>query len=55
MRYPLYFFHQQTAVISHGLTKEKLVPAREIELAIHHRQQFAANPAKYMYQEPDHE
>ncbi len=36
----LYFFYQQTAVISHGLTKEKQVPDREIELAILHRKLF---------------
>jgi phage-related protein len=50
----LYFFHQQTAVISHGLTKEKQVPDREIELAIRHRTLFAQNPARHTYEEPDH-
>jgi len=49
----LYFFHQQTAVISHGLTKEKKVPDREIEVAIRHRKLFEKNPAKYTYEEPD--
>jgi phage-related protein len=51
----LYFFHQQTAVISHGLTKEKEVPEREIQLAIRHRELFEKDPAKYTYEEPDHE
>lgn len=51
----LYFFHQQTAVISHGLTKEKQVPEREIEVAIRHRRLFEKDPAKYTYEEPDHE
>ena len=51
----LYFFHQQTAVISHGLTKQKQVPDREIELAIFHRKLFEKNPAKFTYEEPDHE
>ena len=51
----LYFFHQQLAVISHGLAKEKQVPEREIELAIRHCKLFAANPAKYTYEEPDNE
>jgi len=51
----LYFFPQQTAVISHGLTKEKEVPDREIELAIRHRELFEKDPAKYTYEEPDHE
>jgi phage-related protein len=51
----LYFFHQQTAVISHGLTKEKQVPDREIEVAIRHRKLFEKDPAKYTYEEPDNE
>jgi phage-related protein len=51
----LYFFHQQTAVTSHGLTKEKEVPDKEIELAIRHRELFEKDPAKYTYEEPDHE
>jgi phage-related protein len=51
----LYFFHEQTAVISHGLTKEKEVPDKEIELAIRHRELFEKDPAKYTYEEPDHE
>lgn len=51
----LYFFHQQTAVISHGLTKEKEVPQREIEMAIRHRTLFEKNPAKHTYEEPDNE
>ena len=51
----LYFFYQQMAVISHGLTKEKQVPEREIEVAIRHRKLFETNPAKYTYEEPDHE
>jgi phage-related protein len=51
----LYFFHQQTAVISHRLTKEKEVPDKEIELAIRHRELFEKDPAKYTYEEPDHE
>ncbi len=51
----LYFFHQRTAVVSHGLTKEKEVPEREIELAFRHRSLFEKDPAKYTYEEPDHE
>ena len=51
----LYFFHQQTAVISHGLTKEKEVPEREIEVAIRHRELFEMAPAKYTYEEPENE
>lgn len=51
----LYFFHRQIAVISHGLTKEKQVPERELELAVRHFKLFATSPAKYTYEEPDHE
>jgi phage-related protein len=51
----LYFFYQQTAVVSHGLTKEEQVPDREIELAIRRRKLFEKNPAKYTYEEPDNE
>ena len=50
----LYFYHQQTAVISHGLTKEKQVPDREIQQAIRHRTLFVQNPAKHTYEEPAH-
>lgn len=49
----LYFFHRQTAVISHGLTKDKQVPDRETAVAIRHRELFEKNPAKYTYEEPD--
>jgi phage-related protein len=51
----LYFFHQQTAVISHGLTKEKQVRDREIQVAIRHRSLFEKDPARHTYEEPDHE
>ena len=51
----LYFFHRHTAVISHGLTKEKEVPDREIQLAIRHSELFAKDPTQYTYEEPDHE
>ncbi|HEX5726697.1 MAG TPA: type II toxin-antitoxin system RelE/ParE family toxin [Longimicrobiaceae bacterium] len=47
----LYFFHGILAVISHGITKEDVVPPREIDLAIERKQRFAAAPAQYTYQE----
>jgi len=47
----LYFFHQQTAVVSHGLTKEKEVPNDEIDRAIRNKQLFQTNPEKHTYQE----
>jgi len=47
----LYFFHDQTAVISHGLTKEDVVPNREIELAILRHAQFGRDPERHTYKE----
>ena len=41
----LYFFHGRTAaVVSHGIAKEKKVPAKEIELAVKRRRLFEADP-----------
>ena len=41
----LYFFHgASVAVISHGIVKEAIVPAREIDLALHRKKKFAAAP-----------
>jgi phage-related protein len=47
----LYFFHGRTAVISHGLTKEGVVPPREIDLAVARKHRFAADPARHTYTE----
>jgi len=47
----LYFFHEKTAVISHGLTKEDVVPNADIDLAIVRKGQFAQNPQKHTYKE----
>ena len=44
----LYFFHGRDAVVlSHGLTKEAAVPAREIDLAIRRREKFLADSTKH--------
>ncbi|MCY2995002.1 MAG: type II toxin-antitoxin system RelE/ParE family toxin [Planctomycetota bacterium] len=49
----LYFFHGATAaVLSHGLVKERVVPASEIDAAIERRRRFVADPAKHTYREP---
>ncbi|HEY2410987.1 MAG TPA: type II toxin-antitoxin system RelE/ParE family toxin [Pirellulaceae bacterium] len=41
----LYFFHGQVAaVLSHGLLKERIVPSKEIELAIKRKREFEADP-----------
>jgi phage-related protein len=41
----LYFFHGNVAaVVSHGLTKEKAVPPKEIDLAVRRKERFTADP-----------
>ena len=46
----LYFFHHKLAVVvSHGLTKERAVPPREIDLAIKRKSQFDANPKRHTF------
>lgn len=46
----LYFFHgRTTAVIAHGLTKERAVPAGDIDLAVERKKAFAMNPDQHTY------
>jgi len=46
----LYFFHQQlVAVVSHGLTKERQIPPREIDRAVERMKQFEVNPKRYTF------
>ena len=41
----LYFFHGvEVVAVSHGLTKERAVPSREIELALKRKDRFETNP-----------
>jgi hypothetical protein len=48
----LYFFHRAEAVVvSHGMVKERVVPAREIDRAILRKTRFAAAPRKHTYEE----
>ena len=48
----LYFFHERlSAVISHGITKEDKVPAKEIEKAITRKRKFDANPVRHTHVE----
>ena len=47
----LYFFHDQNAVVSHGLTKEDVVPDREIDLAMSHNTKFRQDPERHTYKE----
>ena len=48
----LYSFHGKgAAVLTHGLTKERVVPPREIDEAIRRKRKFEQDPDKYTYQE----
>jgi len=47
----LYFFHERIAVISHGLTKEDVVPDKDIDLAIARKGRFAQDPQKHTFEE----
>ncbi|NQT39111.1 MAG: type II toxin-antitoxin system RelE/ParE family toxin [Planctomycetes bacterium] len=47
----LYFFHERIAVISHGLTKVKVVPDTDIDLAITRKGKFAQDPEKHTHEE----
>jgi phage-related protein len=47
----LYFFHgKEAVVISHGITKEREVPHKEIELAIDRKARFKASPMKHTFE-----
>lgn len=47
----LYFFYKKIAVITHGITKEKEVPDKEIELAIKRKEFYESNPKQHSYEE----
>lgn len=47
----LYFFHEGRAVLSHGCTKEDVVPPVEIDRAIANRVRFIGNPARHTHEE----
>jgi phage-related protein len=48
----LYFFHgREAVVVSHGIVKERVVPPREIGLALKRKAQFGASPRKHAYEE----
>ena len=47
-----YFFHEKTAaVLTHGLVKERAVPAGEIEEAIRRKRRFEQAPKPHTYEE----
>ena len=44
----LYFFHgRRAAVVSHGCTKEREVPKREIDAALKRKARFARDPERH--------
>ncbi len=46
----LYFFNgSHVSVVSHGLSKEKRVPPKEIGLAIERKQKILKNPEHYLF------
>ena len=48
----LYFFHGRTiAVLSHGIIKERVVPPKEIDLAVRRKKVFELNPESHTYRE----
>ncbi len=48
----LYFFHGRAAtVVSHGVVKERRVPAKEIDTAIKRKKKFDADPLKHTHEE----
>lgn len=47
----LYFFHEGRAVLSHGCTKEEIVPPVEIDRAITNKGRFMQSPVRHTYEE----
>jgi phage-related protein len=48
----LYFFHGKVAaVLSHGIVKERVVPDREIDLAVKRRSKYLADPKRHTFEE----
>lgn len=44
----LYFFHgKDIAIVAHGLTKEREVPARDIDRALERKRRYEANPSTH--------
>ena len=48
----LYFFHENIAIVlSHGLTKERVVAPTEIRRAVEFKKRFQADPKRHTYEE----
>jgi hypothetical protein len=49
----LYFFHGKgEAVISHGITKERVVSPKEIDLAVDRKARFELSPENHLFEPP---
>ncbi|MEX0978932.1 MAG: hypothetical protein WDZ48_08785 [Pirellulales bacterium] len=48
-------FRDAAAVISHGLTKRRVVPPKEIDLAVKRKKAFVIDPARHTHQDVIHE
>jgi phage-related protein len=49
----LYFFHEGTAILSHGIQKEDIVPPKEINHAIQNKDKYIENPQLHTYEEEE--
>jgi hypothetical protein len=49
------FVGPDVVLVSHGITKEKKVPAKEIDLAAEHLTKYRKDPGKYCVDDFDHE
>jgi phage-related protein len=47
----LYFFYTGSAVLTHGIVKERQVPDAEIQRAIERKAAYVANPERHTYRE----
>ena len=47
----LYFFHEGRAVLSHGLIKERMIPAAEIDRVMKRRTRFKDDSETHTYKE----
>ncbi len=48
----LYFFHGKTAVVlSHGLTKEQIIPPKEINRAVERKMKYESDPKRHTWVE----
>jgi hypothetical protein len=46
-----FFFGRGAAVITHGLTKRREVPAKEIDMALRRQEAFTRNPQQHTHTE----